>query len=221
MTLPDHRRAAHVVAGLVAERLTAKAPLPGTDDYAAVRAEYESRLFDAFIGFASSSGRGGRAFRNEAGRAVTDATSAAFYRGYQDAGGEETEAEDEDWLTARQEGERGHLPGVFEWLAEAMEAETITEDAIRGRVDSWAAGLDGIYSEGKLRGAINIMLTFDGDDGEESCAQCQKHKGQRHSAKWWVKRDLVRRNGNENYDCGRWVPCQHHFFTDKGEMYAP
>ena len=201
MTLPDHRRAAHVVAGLVAERLTVKAPLPGTDDYAAVRAEYESRLFDAFIGFASSSGRGGRAFRNEAGRAVTDATSAAFYRGYQDAGGEETEAEDEDWLTARQEGERGHLPGVFEWLAEAREAETITEPLIQERVERWAQSLDSIYSEGLLRGKKNQMLEWRYGDTEH-CATCLKLNGQRHTAKWYLARDYIPGKPGAAMDCG-------------------
>jgi hypothetical protein len=109
---------------------------------------------------------------------------------------------------------------VFDWLAEQREAETITEDAIHARVEMWLSSLDGIYAEGKLRGRDNVMLTFDGDDGEESCQDCQKYKGQRHSAKWWVKRDLVRRNGNDHYDCGRWAPCQHHFYTDDGALYA-
>lgn len=199
-----------------------KASVPDVPGYDDIRGQYEESLFDAFISFAGSSGAGGRRYRNLAGRAVIEAVNDAFYRGYRDAGGEETEADDETWLTARQSAELSHLPGVFEWLKEARDADppTITEDAVRARVDKWLSGLDGIYSEGRLRGADNVMLTFDGDDGQESCNQCQKYKGQRHSAKWWVKRDLVRRNGNDNFDCGRWENCQHNLFTDDGELYT-
>ena len=190
------------------------------EDYSVIRADYENRLFDAFIGYGSTSGRGTRSFSNAAARAIVEDFPAAFYRGYRDAGGEEVEPDDDAWLTARTEQERTYLSGAFQDIATLRDNETITEDAIRFKVESWLNGLDGVYAEGKLRGAKNVMLTYDGDDGQESCDECQKYKGQRHSAKWWINRDLVRRNGNDNYGCGRWKNCQHHFYTDDGELYA-
>ena len=189
------------------------------EDYSVIRADYETRLFDAFIGYGSSGGRV-TSFKNAAGRAIIEDFTAAFGRGYRDAGGEEIEPEDDAWLTERTNQERDYLGGAFDAIGQLRDNETITEDAIQAKVDSWLNGLDGVYAEGKLRGAKNVMLTYDGDDGAESCDECQKYKGQRHSAKWWINRDLVRRNGNDNYGCGRWKNCEHHFYTDDGEMYA-
>lgn len=189
---------------VAAVRAALKDALPSTDDYDVIAAAYADDLFDAFIGFASSSGRGSRAYRNAASRAVVEAVPAAFYRGYQDAGGEDTEPDDEDWLTARQDAERGYLPGVFDWLAEQRDAETITEDAVRARVDNWASSLASIYVEGQLRGSKNKMLTWSLGSTEKHCATCASLNGQRHSAKWYVRRNYIPRKPQADMDCGGW-----------------
>lgn len=217
MTLPAaHANSAQHVAGLIAFRI--KAALPATEDYDVIRADLVERLTDAFLSYVSSA-RGAR-HQNAARRALVENIPAAFYAGYVEAGGEETEADDEKWLTAEQGRQLDFLADTFVALKEQRDAETATESGLRARVGDWARMLDGVFSEGKLRGADNVMLTFDGDDGEESCAECQKYKGQRHSAKWWVKRDLVRRNGNDNFGCGRWDNCHHDLYTDDGELYT-
>lgn len=193
---PEHRAAAATVAAAI------KAALPPTEDYANVRADYEQRLFDSFISAASSSRTTSQ--RNAAKRAVVDDVSAAFYAGYADAGGEDTEADDEQWLTARQNEELGHLDGVFQWLKEQRDAETITEDAVQARVEAWASTLDGIYNEGKLRGAKNKMLTWRLGDTENHCATCAKLDGGRHSAKWYLARDYIPRKPQAAMECGGW-----------------
>lgn len=208
-----HRQAAAIVAQAL------KDAVPATEDYDVVRADYGDRLFEAFMGYASSGDRVTR-FINAARRAVVEDVPGAFYSGYAEVGGEDTEPDDEEWLSAAMNTQLQFLPGAFAAIRDEREAETVTEDGIYARVGAWQSALDGIYSEGKLRGAKNVMLTFDGDDGEESCDECQTYKGERHSAAWWLRRDLVRRNGNDNFGCGRWEPCQHNLYTDKGEMYT-
>lgn len=195
------------------------AAIPATEDIDVIRADYSDRLFEAFIGYVSSGGAVTR-WKNAARRAIVEDFPAAFYSGYVEAGGEETEADDERELTARMNAEIANLDGLFETLKAWRASEDFTEADIRARVDAWLVGLNSIYSEGKLRGDKNKMLTFDGEDGEESCNECQKYKGQRHSAKWWIALDLVRRNGNDNFGCGRWEPCAHNLFTDDGELWA-
>lgn len=190
------------------------------EDYDVIRADLVDRIETAFMDFVSQAGAV-TSFRNAAGRALIEDIDAAFHRGYRDAGGEETEDDDEAWVTAKQSEQRGFMADAFESLKEWRASEKFTEGDIQARAELWGGMLDGVYSEGKLRGASNVMLTFDGEDGTESCDDCQRLKGQRHSAKWWTKRDLVRRNGNENYACGRWKNCQHGFYTDDGELYAP
>lgn len=198
--------------------LLSEALIPPTEDYDVVRADLVNRLGDAFIDYVSS--RIGTAAMAEAKRAVTEDVPGAFYRGYRDAGGEETDDGDEKWLTATQRAQLAWLEKAFADLKAVRRDGTAKADDLRARAEVWGVTLDGIYAEGKLRGRQNVMLTLDGDDGEESCVECQRYKGKRHSAKWWLKRDLVRRNGNTNYTCGRWGNCHHHFYTDDGELYA-
>lgn len=198
-----------------------KAALPATEDYDVVRADLSNRLFDAFMGFLSSAGSVTK-WRNAARRALVEDVPGAFYRGYEDAAGAdaETEPEDERWITAETARQMAFMDYTFEALREIRADESARESDVEARCETWARTLDGIYSEGKLRGAGNVMLTFDGDDGNESCPECQKYKGQRHGARWWIARDLVRRNGNDNYGCGRWEPCQHDLYDDDGEMFT-
>lgn len=191
---------------------------PPTEDWKVVEADYRNRLKDALLTYAG----GGRvtAPKNAFRVAVAEDVPAAFYSGYVEAGGEDTEPEDEKELTRLLNAELEFVDGVFEWVKAEREAETITEPAITARVDLWVSSLSGIYVEGKARGDANQMLTFQGDDGAESCKDCQKWKGKRHSAGFWRKRGLLARNGNPNFECGRWPECKHDYFTDAGVLWS-
>jgi hypothetical protein len=90
--------------------------------------------------------------------------------------------------------------------------------SILARIPLWVDSLRNFGEAGKMYALGNIMLTFDGDDGMESCYDCQKYKGQRHRRDWWARRGLLERNGNSNYACGRWANCHHDFRSDKGEV---
>lgn len=216
--LPALQTALAVIFDVELER---KAALPDAPAYTTTRRAYHLNVVGAVGGYLDSD-RPVSSFRNQLARAVVEAFPEAFYRGMADAGAGETEDDDEQWLTDRINAEIEHVNQLFEALKAKRGAGNLDVDAeVTARADGYAATLDGVYAEGKLRGKDRVMLTFDGDDGQESCRECQKYKGQRHSARWWIKRDLVRRNGNPNYTCGRWAPCQHHFYTDDGDMYAP
>lgn len=195
-----------------------KDTVPAAEDYDVTRADLVNTLLESFRSYVSASR--GRASEIGAKRSLIKNISAAFYRGYKVAGGEVTEPEDEKWLTDTQAFQLDWMDKTFDTLKRQRDTESATIPQLEARAEDWGVTLDGIYSEGKLRGRLNIMLTLDGDDGEESCKDCQRLKGARHSARWWVKRDLVRRNGNEHYECGRWGNCHHHFYTDSGELYA-
>lgn len=191
---------------------------PPTEDWHVVEADYRNRLFEALISYAG----GGKVTRhkNAFRAAVVEDVSAAFYSGYVEAGGEDTEPEDEKWLTDQLNTQLGFVDGVFTWVKELRDGGTITEGAITARVEDWVAGLSGLYATGKAAGDANQMLTFDGDDGDESCKDCQKWKGKRHSAGFWRRKGLLARNGNPNFECGRWDTCQHDFYTAKGEIWS-
>ena len=177
-----------------------KAAIPDTYEPDVIRTTLTDALFDAFIGYASSAGAVTK-WRNAASRAVLEGVSDMFYRGYEDAGADETEDDDERWLTKTQNEQLGYLPGVFEWIKGAKADDSITEDAIRARVEQWGQTLDAVYSEALLRGKKNQSLTWRYGDTDH-CSDCQKLNGQRHTAKWYLARDYIPGKPGAAMECG-------------------
>jgi hypothetical protein len=163
-------------------------------------------------------------------RAIKTGFMDAFESGYIDASGEggyDADPQDTEFLASKIAENQGYIDGVFvtmdELLASASVEEPFTEEDMSGfsvdRADGYGRTLDGIYAQGMLRGRKNIMLTLDGPDGNESCKTCQRYKGQRHRAKWWVSRDLIPTPGNENYECGCYR-CEHRLYDDDSNVWA-
>lgn len=165
-------------------------------------------------------------FRNAFKRAVLEYFDGAFHIGYLEGGGVIGEMTEEDraWLVARQNAEVGYVDILFQDLkaarAQAAETGANLADLAFKKSESYAKTLGAIYSEGKARGAGNMMLRLEGPDGFESCETCQKYKGQWHTAKWWVENGLVPGPGNHNYECGGYN-CQHRLFDREGKQFAP
>ncbi len=134
----------------------------------------------------------------------------------QDMDSEERAAVDEaldDWL-----GNQLEYVNQFAKDTAQVKKDKTGRDAILARVDLWAESLRNFGESGRLYALGNIPLTFDGDDGEESCDDCQRYKGQRHTRNWWAQRGLLERNGNERFECGRWDNCHHNFRDDNGKV---
>jgi hypothetical protein len=190
-----------------------------------IKAEYSVTLYVAMADYLES-GRPITSFRNSVRSAVTDAFTLAFYAGYADAGGSgELPDEAVDWLNGRIEQEIGFADGLFEELKSLRADESKTQDEklswAEARANGYTGTLNSIYSYGQTYGGENIMATFDGDDGNESCPDCQRMKGQRHSLKWWREHDLIPRPGNPNYECGNWPGhCHHGLYDDEGNWIA-
>lgn len=102
--------------------------------------------------------------------------------------------------------------------AASAKKDKAARDVVLARVDQWASSLRNFGEAGRVAALGNIPLTFGGDDGEESCDDCQQYKGQRHRRNWWAERGLLERNGNPNYECGRWDACHHSFLDDNGKV---
>jgi len=205
-----HRKAAAAVA-----KELYKAAIPDTYEYPVIREAYTDSLFEAFIGYASSAGAVTK-WKNSAKRSITEAFPDAFYRAHEEAGAEETDPEDEQWLTGRTNAELGNLDGVFEWIKQARAEETVTEDAIEARVEQWAQGLDSVFSEALLRAKKNQSLEWHLGETEVHCETCAKLNGQRHTAKWYLARDYIPGKPGAAMDCGGWR-CQCYLTDKNGE----
>lgn len=191
--------AAAIVAQVVADGLAAEVKASKPEDYDVLRADYVDRLFDNFIGYASSGGSVTK-WRNAAGRAVLEVVAGAIEGAFAEADAE-MESDDTAWLRETQTAQVGHLPGVFDWLKEQRDAETITEDAVQARAEQWAQALDGIRSEAQLRTKGKEMLTWHVGDTEH-CDTCRRLDGKRHSAKWYIANDYIPGKAGAAMDCG-------------------
>ena len=119
----------------------------------------------------------------------------------------------DDWIASQSE-----YVNQFAKDAAAAKKDKEARAGVLGRVEQWASSLRNFGEAGRLAALGNIPLTYDGEDGDESCEECQQYKGQRHRRNWWAQRDLLRRNGNENFTCGRWDNCHHYFKDDNGKL---
>ena len=193
-------------------------------DYYSIRSKYKYEIKNSILEYLISEGGSIAIPKNQMKQAMVEAFTNAYDSGYEDGGGsvKEMRTDDNAWLASKQQTELGFIDQLFDRLRE-MKKEEPDEDntsEVDDRSESYTATLDGVYAEGKLRGSGNVMLTFGGDDGEESCPTCKKWKGKRHAASFWIIRGLIPgQPGNVNFAC-RGYNCQHILFDDKGEIWA-
>lgn len=144
--------------------------------------------------------------------------------GWLEGGGKADDFEGDD-LAVMDEWERDQASYVNDfaaWLASPGEDGKRNSPekraALDGRIEAWVSSLINLGDQMKARAKGDPFLTFQGDDGLDSCEECQEYQGQRHKLSWWEKRGLTKRNGNDAFGCGRWDTCNHHFYYDNGEM---
>lgn len=195
-------------------------------DYAPIRDTYRTSLYAEILGYLSGDNLTAR--RNGALKAITNAFNEAGDQGYQDGGGtlDEPDEDYNDWLGTRLDVELYNMRNLFEQLRQTKKDPEFTRDEAfqiaNTRSNGYAATLDSIYNESKMRGAKNKMLTFGGQDGHAPdfpCPECKRLKGKRHRAKWFVSRGLVPYPGNPNFTCGNWQ-CRHFLFDDTGKVFT-
>lgn len=192
-------------------------------DFSGARSVYSERLYIAFLSYLAQDSGGSREFLSRAKRAVIEAFPPAFYDGYLAGGQGMVDPEDDQWLTAKMNAELANLELTFESLRtfrldRPAPSELVGEASARS--DGYVATLEAVYSEGRLRGAKNKMLTLVGDDGAESCRDCQARKGKRLRARTWVARGWIPgQPGNLNCAC-RGYRCEHFLITDEGVRWT-
>ena len=129
----------------------------------------------------------------------------------------EMEDEDDEAIATWAADQLLYVDGFTESCQEAStlkgDDRTTQRDILLNRVDDWVSSMRFIGQKGYLSAKGNLPLTMKGTDGKVSCNECQKYKNQRHRMSWWDKRGLLDRP-NENYTCGRFDTCQHHFYDD-------
>lgn len=189
-------------------------------DYLAIRQDYYSVVADSIFEYLTGTGAV-TSYKSRIGKGIAEAFFPTAELAWQDGGSELPLDEDAyAWMLAKQNAELGYMGELFARLKLLRDSEPTREEANAEaylRADLWTKTLDGIYANIKAMAAGNLMLTFGGEDGAESCADCRRLKGKRHKSSWWVANDLV--PPSRSFECGGWR-CEHYLFTDKGELFS-
>jgi hypothetical protein len=197
-------------------------------DYAPIRSAYRMEISGWMLEYLLTDKAKITKFKNGMKKAMLTAFPEAFYQGYSDGGGggrEDVSKEDDAWLTAKMNAEMGYIDMLFQGLKDfRADPDTTPEDyqaEVDKRAENYCKTLDGIYSEGLLRGSKDEMVQFGGNDGMESCPECQKYQGVKHKISWWVRKGLVPgQPGNPRFSCHGYN-CQHYLFSVKtGKIYT-
>ena len=186
--------------------------------YPPIRANYWAEIYDSVEQYLTGDKPVTR-FRNKASQAVSESFTDAVYEGYAQAGAELPLPDDiQAWLSQRIGEERTHIEGMFDRLKQEWEGLDWIKEAY-ARADGYAKTLDMVFQEAKMRGADNATLVFVGDDGAESCPDCQRMQGKRHTIKYILAHNLIPKPGNSTYECNGYN-CQHYWMNPKtGEIY--
>lgn len=89
------------------------------------------------------------------------------------------------------------------------------------RAALWVEAMRGMANIAGAMTRLDEMLTFSGEDGAESCDDCQKMKGVRKPASWWINNNMIPGViGTSHYRCHGYY-CQHHLRNDAGVYRLP
>lgn len=194
--------------------------LTSGDSFSVIRSDYRATISDQMTQYLATDARS-TSYRNAFKRAVDESFTAAFARGYAESGGDlndiDTDAYEDS--TNSIETEQTHVDELFVSLKALRDSFVHGEvdaqdmrDQVASRTDGYSQTLEMIYARGKLWGAQSRMLTMVGDDGKESCRDCQRNKGKRYSAKKWLRIGFP---PSRDYECHGYF-CQHYLQDDSG-----
>lgn len=187
-------------------------------DYYPVRQELWGSVYDNVFGFLSGKGQV-NTYANPMATAIAKAYIDTADIAYQDGGG--TLPLDEDTLAtakALMNEQLGYVDSMFDTLKQLRKEGDYDPISVAfEKAKLWTNSLDSFYNSIKVMGAGNKMLTFDGDDGKESCKDCQKYKGQRHRATWWSAHNAV--PPNRDFECHGYN-CYHILVDDEGNQFT-
>jgi hypothetical protein len=187
--------------------------------YAGIRTVMHGGIFGSVFGYLS-----GGSLADARGRmsiVVSEAYIETADAAYQDGGGElPLDPDTAAWAREQLAAQLAYVDELFADLKELRKAGDFDAGAIAiARADGYAASLDSFYGEAKMRGSENITLEFGGDDGKESCPDCQRMKGKRHKISYILAHDLIPKPGNNTYRCNGYN-CDHYWFNPKnGERF--
>jgi hypothetical protein len=184
-----------------------------------IRNTYWAIIYDAVYDYLTGT-QSVTTFKNAMKKGMVDAFVQAAELGYEDAGGElPMDSETLAWLGDAQSSELENIDNLFSRLKQEWDGLDPINEAF-ARADGYVATVDAIFAQAKLRGSENILLEFGGEDGDESCPECQDLKGTKALKQYILDNNLIPAPGNDAFTC-KGYNCLHYWFNPKtGERFA-
>jgi len=192
-------------------------------DYAGIRQAYHMEIWAAMREYLHVA-KPVTSFQSRMRKAIATYWDQAAKSAWVDGGGEGLlSKEAQSWFTSRMEAEFGFTGEVFQRLKMLKAEDDFTmkdaDNEANARAEGYARSLDQTYNMIKSFAANYDMLFLDGDDGLDTCSTCQRLKGQKHRAKWWVSRGYVPGPAN-NYEC-HGFRCRHAlYYVKNGKRFT-
>lgn len=190
-------------------------------EYSAIRKTYSDQVYEAVYSYLTERKKVDQDFRDAMRAALEIAFAAAATAAWADGGNTDGLTVDAlAFLAAYKAAEMGFVDSLLVSLRliKHQESEaTVPEVIAQARADGYAKTLDMTYNFFKVLGAGNKMLNFVGEDGEETCIDCYKYKGQRHRASWWIAHDAI--PPSRNFEC-KGYKCKHILVDDQQRLFT-
>jgi hypothetical protein len=188
-------------------------------DYAKIRRDYKSAIYGLIWLFLTGSETPDEVRKKMEG-VLLAAFILAYNLGLEDGGGATV---DQKWIKERITKELVFISALVTELYMLRQSKVFDAMSVAdARSTGYTASLDSIYNIGKVTGAGDELLTFDGIDGrppEWPCPECLYWKGKTRPASFWITHDLVPYPGNQNYTC-KTFKCQHGLFDANGKQFT-
>jgi len=185
------------------------------EDIGEINAAYHNAVTESLVTYFEGGTVAGP--RNKFRQSTTEAFYDAFYLGWKDGGGGVPDEDGLAWLQARISQELGFVDMLFQQAKELRkEPDFDFFSWVTARADGYIRTVKEIYNSAFVRSSKDIMVTFVGDDGAESCTDCQQYKGKRHKMSWFASRNAIPPFGT-GLECHPGGRCQHYLMNDKGE----
>lgn len=101
-----------------------------------------------------------------------------------------------------------HVTEFVRAVRDAREDKAAQRDILDNRIPLWTASITAAGQAGLASAKGNEMVRFGGEDGEESCKDCQRFKTNAHRRKWFLNRDYMPGKPGCALEC-KGYNCQH------------
>ena len=188
--IPHLSEQARELLGIKAERL----------GYQPIRDDYWTSIYEAVEGYLTGN-KPVTSFRNSASVAMSEAFTAAVYEAWYQVGAEPPLSDEVSaWLSERIGQERGFIVRLFDRLKSEWQGLDPSSEAL-ARAEGFARTLDALYSEAKLRGMKNQVVTWILGETEEHCDTCLSLAGKKHKISYLIKNNYIPGKPGAGMDC--------------------